>query len=246
MGRPGAIRWLESLRSLYDTAPLGRQEGSDASPEGLGCAGDRHCHPRAGPAHGRRDRCCCRGASSEDDDLQQRLFRRRFEARSPTASERRSDRPNRARVPPIRRTHRAGVPHHLLGSHGQRGQRWLAVPARQRVPARSGRHAHRVTWSLQVGQEIDRFGSEFGAFLAPEDTPYAERALPPQSLDDIDPAFTCNYHLYRGVKPFTVEAGPITPGFGQRGLGLQFQLVASLLPGTTATANVAWLLNNGY
>ena len=102
------------------------------------------------------------------------------------------------------------------------------------------------SWSLQVGQEIDRFGSEFGAFLAPEDTPYAERALPPQSLDDVDPAFTCNYHLYRVVKPFTVEAGPIAPGFGQRGLGLQFQLVASLLPGTTATANVAWLLNNGY
>ena len=63
---------------------------------------------------------------------------------------------------------------------------------------------------------------------------------------DFDPAFTCNYHLYRVVKPFNVEAGPIAPGFGQRGLGLQFQLVASLLPGTTATANVAWLLNNGY
>jgi hypothetical protein len=48
------------------------------------------------------------------------------------------------------------------------------------------------------------------------------------------------------VRPFKVEAGPIAPGFGQRGLGLQFQLVASLLAGTTATANVAWLLSNGY
>ena len=38
------------------------------------------------------------------------------------------------------------------------------------------------TWSLQAGQKIDRFGSEFGAFLAPEDTPYAERALPPEMI----------------------------------------------------------------
>jgi hypothetical protein len=84
---------------------------------------------------------------------------------------------------------------------------------------------------LPSGQEIDRFGSEYGSFLAPEDTPYAGRALPPQSLDNFDPAFTCNYHLYRVLKPFEVEVGPIAPGFGQPGLGLQYQLVSSLLPG---------------
>jgi hypothetical protein len=99
---------------------------------------------------------------------------------------------------------------------------------------------------LAVGREIDRFGSEFGAFLAPLDTPYASRALPPQSLDNFDAAFTCNYHVYKVVKSFTVEAGAIAPGFGQRGLGVQYQLVGSLLPGSPATANVMYLINNGF
>jgi Tuberculosis necrotizing toxin len=99
---------------------------------------------------------------------------------------------------------------------------------------------------LWPGQEVDRFGSQYGSFLAPEDTPYAERALPPQSLDDFDPAFTCNYHLYLVLKPFKAEAGPIAPGFGQPGLGLQYQLVSSLLAGDPATANVMWLISNGY
>lgn len=69
---------------------------------------------------------------------------------------------------------------------------------------------------LRPGRQVDRFGSEYGAFLAPVDTLYAERSLPPQSLDDFDPAYTCNYHDYRVLKPFEVEAGPIAPAFGQR------------------------------
>ncbi|HWD09373.1 MAG TPA: TNT domain-containing protein [Actinomycetota bacterium] len=52
------------------------------------------------------------------------------------------------------------------------------------------------------------------------------------SLDNFDPAFTCNDHLYRVVKAFKVEAGPIAPGFGQPGYGRQYQLVGSLLPAT--------------
>lgn len=98
---------------------------------------------------------------------------------------------------------------------------------------------------LTPGRQIDRFGSEFGAFLAPVDTLYAERSLPPQSLDDFDPAYTCNYHDYRVLKRFTVEAGPIAPAFGQPGRGTQYQLVGSLLPGG-ATASVMWLVTNGY
>jgi hypothetical protein len=100
--------------------------------------------------------------------------------------------------------------------------------------------------TLAPGQLVDRFGSEYGSFLAPQDTPYAERALPPQSLDNYDAGFTCNYHLYRVLKPFETETGPIAPDFGQPGLGLQFQLVSSLLPGDPATANVMWLVSNGY
>ena len=98
---------------------------------------------------------------------------------------------------------------------------------------------------LMPGRQIDRFGSEYGAFLAPVDTLYAERSLPPQSLDDFDPAYTCNYHDYRVLKPFAVEAGPIAPAFGQPGRGTQYQVVGSLLPGG-ATPNVIWLVTNGY
>ncbi|HEX3873751.1 MAG TPA: TNT domain-containing protein [Solirubrobacteraceae bacterium] len=101
--------------------------------------------------------------------------------------------------------------------------------------------------TLTRGEEIDRFGSEFGTFLAPEYTPYAARSLPPQSLDDFDPAYTCNYHLYRVVKPFKADEGLIAPAFGQPGLGLQIQLDPSLVSGApTAGYNVMWLINNGY
>jgi hypothetical protein len=100
--------------------------------------------------------------------------------------------------------------------------------------------------TVRPGQEIDRFGSIYGSFLAPADTPYAERALPPQSLDNFDAGFTCNYHLYLVLKPFKAEMGPIAPGFGQPGRGLQYQVVSSLLPGDPGTASVMWLLTNGY
>ncbi|MFK0111160.1 TNT domain-containing protein [Streptomyces sp. NPDC091217] len=77
--------------------------------------------------------------------------------------------------------------------------------------------------TLRVGQRVDLFGSGNGFFLAPEGTPYTKRALPPTNLDEYDPKNPpFNYHLYRVVKPLTVQAGPIRPWFGQEGLGEQF------------------------
>ncbi|AUG80665.1 hypothetical protein CFP65_5991 [Kitasatospora sp. MMS16-BH015] len=99
--------------------------------------------------------------------------------------------------------------------------------------------------TLLPGQRIDRFGSEYGAFLAPEGLPYANRSIPPQSLDG-SPAELCNYHDYQVVKPFTVDAGPIAPWFGQPGFGWQYQLDAALLPGGPDRLNVLWLVENGY
>jgi len=99
--------------------------------------------------------------------------------------------------------------------------------------------------TLEPGESIDRYGSLYGSFLAPFGTPYADRSIPPSSLDD-SPGFTCNYHIYKVVKAFTVEAGPIAPAFGQPGLGLQYQLVASLLAGDPSDADVYWLVDNGY
>ncbi|MEY9845395.1 TNT domain-containing protein [Streptacidiphilus sp. MAP5-3] len=98
---------------------------------------------------------------------------------------------------------------------------------------------------LLPGLDIDRFGSEYGSFLAPEGSAYSSRALPPQSLDG-QPAAGCNYHDYKVLKPFEVDAGPIAPWFNQPGLGWQYQLDASLFPGAPAQLNVQWLVNNGY
>jgi hypothetical protein len=96
------------------------------------------------------------------------------------------------------------------------------------------------------GEKVDRFGSEGGSFLAPAGTPYANRSIPPQSLDNFDHAFTCNYHLYLVLKPFEAETGPIAPYFGQPGLGLQYELVNSLLPGDPTKVTVSWLISRGY
>ncbi|MER6564719.1 TNT domain-containing protein [Streptomyces sp. NPDC001093] len=77
--------------------------------------------------------------------------------------------------------------------------------------------------TLRVGKRVDLFGTGTGFFLAPEGTPYTKRAIPPNNLDEYNPkAPAFNYHLYRVTKPFTVEAGPIRPWFGQEGLGEQF------------------------
>jgi hypothetical protein len=95
------------------------------------------------------------------------------------------------------------------------------------------------------GQDMDRFGSEYGSFLAPELLPYALRAIPPQNLDG-NPAAGCNYHDYRVLKPFTVDAGPIAAWFAQPGGGLQYQLDGSLVPGAPSRLNVLWLVDNGY
>ncbi|KDN82076.1 TNT domain-containing protein [Kitasatospora cheerisanensis] len=99
--------------------------------------------------------------------------------------------------------------------------------------------------TLRPGQQIDRYGSEYGSFLAPEGLPYAARSIPPSSLDG-NPAAGCNYHDYRVLKAFAVHSGPIAPWFGQPGLGLQYQLDASLVPGAPSRINVGWLVDNGY
>jgi hypothetical protein len=99
--------------------------------------------------------------------------------------------------------------------------------------------------TLAVGQDIDRFGSEWGSFLAPAGLPYAMRSIPPQSLDG-NPAAGCNYHDYKVLKPFEVHGGPIAPWFDQPGYGWQYQLDAALMPGSPSGFNVGWLVANGY
>ena len=104
-----------------------------------------------------------------------------------------------------------------------------------------------IEWTqpLLPREDIDRYGGVYGSFLAPAGTPYAERAIPPSSLDST-PAAGCDYHEYEVLKPFDVDGGLIAAWFDQPGGGLQFQLDASLVPGAPTQLNVLWLLNNGY
>jgi hypothetical protein len=99
---------------------------------------------------------------------------------------------------------------------------------------------------LTVNQRLDRFGSDYGGFLAPAGAPYAGRALPPSNLDTIDPAYPHNYHVFQVIKSFSVDGGPARPWFGQPGRGLQYAVNGAYLPGMPTSANVLWLINEHY
>lgn len=103
----------------------------------------------------------------------------------------------------------------------------------------------RYEQTLPRGTRIDRYGSEFGVFLAPQGIPYTTRSIPPANLVG-EPAAGCNYHLYQVLRPFDVNAGPIAPWFFQPGGGLQYQLDDELVPGAPPQLSVKWLLDNGY
>ncbi|MCX4673260.1 TNT domain-containing protein [Streptomyces sp. NBC_01381] len=100
---------------------------------------------------------------------------------------------------------------------------------------------------LEEGELLDRFGSEYGSFLAPAGDPYAKRALPPQNLNTRDAAVACDYRVYEVSKPFYVWQGSIAPWFEQPGHGQQIKLDAVFLdPGEGQRLNVKWLLEHGY
>jgi hypothetical protein len=100
--------------------------------------------------------------------------------------------------------------------------------------------------TLAAGTRLDRYGSEFGGFLAPYDAPYGARSIPPANLDTFDSRYTCNYHAHEVLKPFTVEAGPAAAWFAQPGGGQQYQLDGTLLPDKPTGPNVKYLIDNGY
>ncbi|MFF2045051.1 TNT domain-containing protein [Kitasatospora sp. NPDC058170] len=99
--------------------------------------------------------------------------------------------------------------------------------------------------TLAVGKKLDRFGSnERGRFLAPGGTPFAQRALPPDSLNTGD----ANYHCFEVRKPFKVQQGHIAGAFSQPGNGLQQWLDPDLKPvdHNLMTFDVAGLIGAGY
>jgi hypothetical protein len=126
---------------------------------------------------------------------------------------------------------------------GQGG--WRFPPANGFLIGPNGQPIHEVR-VLGVGSKVDRYGSEFGAFLAPSGSPYSRRAVPPQSLDNAADPGACNYSAYRVIRAFAVDSGPIAPAFGQPGKGLQYLLVGAFVAGAPERLNVRWLVDHGF
>ncbi len=99
---------------------------------------------------------------------------------------------------------------------------------------------------LQPRARLDRFGFPGGTFLAPLGATFGPRAMPPQSLNTPEGTPQANYHVYCVLKPFSVDAGPAAPWFGQPGLGTQYKLMPQYLPEAGGALSVTWLLANGY
>lgn len=84
--------------------------------------------------------------------------------------------------------------------------------------------------TLEPGTLLDRFGSEYGQYMSPAGTPYAQRSLPPANLDAAPgAAYPFNYRVYTVTKSFTVQGGLIAGWFGQQGLGVQFFMPSSVM-----------------
>lgn len=82
-------------------------------------------------------------------------------------------------------------------------------------PPNNGFDGPPVRKELPVGETVDRYGHPGGKFVAEAGTPYGQRALPPGSDSR-------EFHTYRVVKPFEVDAGPAAPWFGEPGGGTQY------------------------
>jgi hypothetical protein len=108
-----------------------------------------------------------------------------------------------------------------------------------------------ASMTLRIGEQVDRFGGEGGAFLAPLGTPFARRGIPPTNLDTFPtaPEYPCNYHAYRVSREFAVDFGPTASAFQQPGGGDQYHLVSRLIaqaPQMRQEVSVGWLVENGY
>ena len=139
------------------------------------------------------------------------------------------------------------APDDFLDTYWDPGANSWRYPPQDGFVVRPDGAADKRAEELDVGDRLDRFGSEYGSFLAPAGAHYAARSLPPQSLTTREAGLPCGYHQYEVIRPFTVWQGPIAPWFAQPGGGTQILLdPAFLQPGEGQRLNVRWLVSNGY
>jgi filamentous hemagglutinin len=93
------------------------------------------------------------------------------------------------------------------------------------------------TTSVKVGTTLDRFGSRYGEYLSPAETPFEQRALPPGKQAD-------PYEQYKVLKDFTVVQEKIAPAFDQPGGGTQLR--AQIPEVMNGFANINDLIRFGY
>lgn len=84
-------------------------------------------------------------------------------------------------------------------------------------PPRDGFKGKIKSKTLKRNTYIDRYGYSGGSFVAPIDTPYEERSLPPGTRESKP------YKVYRVLRAQKVESGKIAPAFGERGGGIQYK-----------------------
>lgn len=75
--------------------------------------------------------------------------------------------------------------------------------------------------TLKPGCLVDRFGSNYGSFVAPFGTPFEQRALLPES-------YSKPYHTYKVLEPVEVLRGKSAPWFNDPGLGTQYKFCESI------------------
>lgn len=98
---------------------------------------------------------------------------------------------------------------------------------------------------LASGTVLQRFGSPFGAFLAPEGTSFADLALPPISQTAPFIEFVVNDPT--SLPPgYRIEQSQVAPYFGQPGGGTQYRVIFTNSEGKDVDGSVLALLDSGY
>lgn len=76
--------------------------------------------------------------------------------------------------------------------------------------------------SLKKGTKLDRYGSLYGSFVAPQGASFGSRALPAKSKNSM-------YYRFRVIKEIpNVSAGKAIPWFGEAGMGIQYKFQSSV------------------
>ena len=110
-----------------------------------------------------------------------------------------------------------------IGPQTGRGRPGAGAEASKAVvwPPNRGFHGNPTVTVLKPGTQVDRFGTGRGRFVAPNGTPVAQRSLAPGTTER-------PYSVFEVTNRLVVRKGHAEPWFGQPGMGIQYELPASV------------------